>query len=143
MKTRKVNMNFSENLFMSLQLLKGDETITEFIENAVMDRCERIVTERRGGKVLYIENPQINIESSIENEKAIMELRAVSKEAEKIQGADLKLDDITRFVIQRVFVDDKYEKERYMEEMKEESPTSFVLKALGEYRKGFRRKWFR
>lgn len=136
METRKININFSKDLFEALKLCKGDETITEFIENAVLERCENIVHQKRGGKVLYISNPQSKAEATPETEKTAMELRKTFLEVDAAAtfGTDCGLDELTKFIIERIVTDSASERETFKRASYAESVCGIAWELCGKYR---------
>lgn len=133
MNTRKINLNFSENLFNALQMCKGGETITEFIENAVMERCEDIIRKQRGDKTLIISNPQLKAPTAAQEVEA-MRLREtfLSLDPSRSFGTDFKLDELTKFIIERVITDNALQRENFIFE---KNAGELVLDMCKEYRR--------
>lgn len=133
MNTRKINLNFSENLFAALQMCKGGETITEFIENAVMERCEDIVRKKRGDKTLVITNPQLKAPTAAQ-EVAAMQIRETFLKVAPAETfeTDFKLDELTRYIIERVVTDNALQRESFIFE---KNAGEIVLDMCKEYRR--------
>lgn len=133
MNTRKINLNFSENLFTALQMCKGDETITEFIEKAVMERCEDIVRTKRGDKTLVITNPQIKTATAAQEVEA-MRIREtfLSLDPSRGFGTDFKFDELTKFIIERVITDTALQRENYIFH---KNTGEYILDMCKEYRR--------
>lgn len=133
MNTRKINLNFSENLFTALQMCKGGETITEFIENAVMERCEEITRKKRGDKTLVISNPQLKAPTAAQELDA-MKIRETFLKLAPAEtfGTDFKLDELTKFIIERVVTDTALQRENFVFE---KNAGELVFDLCKEYRR--------